>query len=171
MDIAGYCRIPQTLFRIYHFSRSGATTSFCADIHRTRLRRNAYGDWIRHSGVSGSPMKRNWSSYYKWIEKGKWSWVAVGIQMARLLIRLFSQPLWHLIIDDTLILRSSKKAPGSKIYREHSKKPTGLSLSGVNAGSAWQQSLKTGYRLLPSRSCPALCGPKETGASSRQPKR
>jgi hypothetical protein len=69
------------------------------------------------------PMKRNWSSYYKWIEKGKWSWVAVGLQMARLLIRLFPQPLWHLIIDDTLILRSSKKAPGSRIHREHSRKP------------------------------------------------
>jgi len=69
------------------------------------------------------PMKRNWSSYYKWIEKGKWSWVAVGVQMARLLIRMFPQPLWHLIIDDTLILRTSKKAPGSKIHREHSRKP------------------------------------------------
>jgi hypothetical protein len=69
------------------------------------------------------PMKRNWSSYYKWIEKGKWSWVAVGVQMARLLIRLFPQSLWHLIIDDTLILRSSKKAPGSKFHHEHSRKP------------------------------------------------
>jgi len=69
------------------------------------------------------PMKRNWSSYYKWIEKGKWSWVAVGVQMARLLIRLFPQHLWHLIIDDTLVLRVSKKAPGSKIHREHSRKP------------------------------------------------
>lgn len=69
------------------------------------------------------PMKRNWSSYYKWIEKGKWSWVAVGVQMARLLIRLFPQPLWHLIIDDTLVLRVSKKAPGSKIHHEHSRKP------------------------------------------------
>jgi hypothetical protein len=69
------------------------------------------------------PMKRSWSSYYKWIEKGKWSWVAVGVQMAKLLVRLFPQPLWHLIIDDTLVLRSSKKAPGSKIHREHSRKP------------------------------------------------
>ena len=69
------------------------------------------------------PRKRNWSSYYKWIEKGKWSWVAVGVQMARLLIRLFPQSLWHLIIDDTVILRSSKKAPGSRIHHEHSRKP------------------------------------------------
>ena len=69
------------------------------------------------------PMKRHWSSYYKWIEKGRWSWVAVGIQMARLLVRLFPRALSHLAIDDTLILRSTKKAPGSKIRREHSRKP------------------------------------------------
>jgi hypothetical protein len=42
---------------------------------------------------------------------------------SKLLIRLFPQPLWHLIIDDTLILRTSRKAPGSKIFRQHSRKP------------------------------------------------
>jgi hypothetical protein len=42
--------------------------------------------------------------------------------MARLLVWIFPQSLWHLIIDDTLIRRSSKKVPGSKIYREHSRK-------------------------------------------------
>ena len=44
--------------------------------------------------------------------------------MPRLLVPLFPQPLWHLIIDDTLILPSSKKAPGSRLHREHSKRPS-----------------------------------------------
>jgi len=69
------------------------------------------------------PMKRHWTSYYKWLRKGKWSWVALGIQVAKMLVRFFPQEIWHLVIDDTHVLRTSKKAPGSKIYREHSRKP------------------------------------------------
>lgn len=69
------------------------------------------------------PMKRHWTSYYKWLRKGKWSWVALGLQVAKMLVRFFPQVIWHLVIDDTHVLRTSKKAPGSKIYREHSKKP------------------------------------------------
>ena len=34
-------------------------------------------------------MHRHWTSYYKWLQKGKWSWVKLGIQMARLLIAFF----------------------------------------------------------------------------------
>jgi hypothetical protein len=69
------------------------------------------------------PMKRHWTTYYKWLQKGKWSWVALGLQVAKMLVRFFPQTIWHLVIDDTHVLRTSKKAPGSKIYREHSKKP------------------------------------------------
>jgi hypothetical protein len=123
MDIAGYRHIPQALFEFITFLvqvlplRSAPTfieLVIGAMLTETGFVTQAY---------LALPMKRNWSSYYKWIEKGKWSWVAVGVQMARLLIRMFPQPLWHLIIDDTLILRTSKKAPGSKIHREHSRKP------------------------------------------------
>ncbi len=123
MDIAGYCHIPQALFESITFLvqvlplRSAPT--FIELVVGAMLTETGFVT----QAYLALPMKRNWSSYYKWIEKGKWSWVAVGIQMARLLIRLFPQPLWHLIIDDTLILRSSKKAPGSKIHREHSRKP------------------------------------------------
>ncbi len=68
------------------------------------------------------PMKRHWTSYYKWLQKGKWSWVDLGIQVARMLVRFFPQAIWHLAIDDTHVRRTSKKAPKSKIYREHSRK-------------------------------------------------
>ena len=68
-------------------------------------------------------MKRHWTSYYKWLQNGKWSWVAVGIQIARLLVRFFPQAVWHLIVDDTVIFRASKKAPGSGIHHQHGNKP------------------------------------------------
>ena len=123
MDIAGYCCIPQALFESITFLVQALPLRSAPTFIELVI-----GAMLTETGFVTQaylvlPMKRNWSSYYKWIEKGKWSWVAVGIQMAKLLVRLFPQPLWHLIIDDTLILRTSKKAPGSKIYREHSRKP------------------------------------------------
>ena len=123
MDIAGYRHIPQALFESITFLVQvlplRSIPTFIELVIGAMLTETGFVT----QAYLALPMKRNWSSYYKWIEKGKWSWVAVGIQMARLLIRLFPQPLWHLIIDDTLILRTSRKAPGSKIFREHSKKP------------------------------------------------
>jgi hypothetical protein len=68
-------------------------------------------------------MHRHWTSYYKWLQKGKWSWVKLGIQMAKLLITFFpKQQKWFLVIDDTIIYRNSKKAPGSKINHQHGSK-------------------------------------------------
>jgi hypothetical protein len=64
-------------------------------------------------------MHRHWTTYYKWLQKGKWSWVKLGLQMARLLIAFFPNQQRFLIIDDTIIYRNSKKAPGSKINHEH----------------------------------------------------
>ena len=42
--------------------------------------------------------------------------------MARLLIAFFPNQQIFLIIDDTIIYRNSKKAPGSKINHEHGRK-------------------------------------------------
>jgi len=66
---------------------------------------------------------RSWSGYYKWLQQGKWSWVALGVQLARLVVTRFPQSAWYLIFDDTLIYRSSGKAPGSGIYHQHGRKP------------------------------------------------
>lgn len=67
-------------------------------------------------------MRRHWSSYYKWLQEGKWSWTALGLQTARLLISLFPGSRWLWVIDDTLLLRASKKAPGSGIHHDHAHK-------------------------------------------------
>ena len=55
---------------------------------------------------------RSWSAYFKWLQEGKWSWVALGIQLARMVAIFFPQLIWFLIIDDTFVCRSSLKAPG-----------------------------------------------------------
>jgi len=65
---------------------------------------------------------RHWNSYYKWLHFGKWSWVAIGRQTARLALRIFQRRRWFLMIDDTIVFRSSKKAPGSAIHHQHGTK-------------------------------------------------
>lgn len=65
---------------------------------------------------------RSWTSYYKWLQRGQWSWVALGVQLARLVVHFYPQPNWFLIFDDTFIYRSSKKAPGSGIFHQHGNK-------------------------------------------------
>lgn len=65
---------------------------------------------------------RHWNSYYKWLQFGKWSWVALGRQMVRLLFLVMPARRWFLTIDDTIVFRSSKKAPGSAIHHQHGAK-------------------------------------------------
>lgn len=65
---------------------------------------------------------RSWTAYYKWLQQDSWSWVALGVQLARLVVSFFSQPVWYLIFDDTFIYRSSKKAPGSGVYHQRGNK-------------------------------------------------
>ena len=65
---------------------------------------------------------RSRSAYYKWFQQGKWSWGALGVQLARLVVTLFPQPIWFLIFDVTFIYRALRKAPGSGIYHQHGNK-------------------------------------------------
>jgi hypothetical protein len=32
-------------------------------------------------------MKNHWTSYYKWLQQGRWSWLALARQFARLVLR------------------------------------------------------------------------------------
>jgi hypothetical protein len=34
---------------------------------------------------------RSWNGYCKWLRQGKWSWVALGVQLARLVVTRFPQ--------------------------------------------------------------------------------
>jgi len=122
MDYKGYRHIPRALFDAITFlaqalpKRSVPTfleLLFGAMLTQTGFVTDAYlaVDAVRH-----------WNSYYKWLHFGKWSWVALGCQTARLALRMFPQRRWFLMIDDTIVFRSSKKAPGSAIHHQHGNK-------------------------------------------------
>ena len=79
-------------------------------------------------------MRNHWTSYYKWLQKGKWSWLALARQFARLVLASIQHDVVHLAIDDTLTLRASKKAPGSQIHHQHGNKPN---LASYVRGQCW----------------------------------
>ena len=79
-------------------------------------------------------MRNHWSSYYKWLQKGKWSWLALARQFVRLVLASIQCDVVHLVIDDTLTLRASKKAPGSQIHHQHGNKPN---LASFVRGQCW----------------------------------
>ncbi len=79
-------------------------------------------------------MHNHWNSYYKWLQKGKWSWLALARQFVRLILASIKNDVVHLAIDDTLTLRSSKRAPGSQIHHQHGNKPN---LANFVRGQCW----------------------------------
>ncbi len=79
-------------------------------------------------------MKNQWSSYYKWLQEGKWSWLSLARQFTRLCLKVIDTDVIHLAIDDTLTLRSSKKAPGSQYHHQHGNKPN---LANFVWGQCW----------------------------------
>lgn len=79
-------------------------------------------------------MTNHWNSYYKWLEHGKWSWLRLAQQLTRLVCSRHSADTVNLIIDDTLILRASKHAPGCKVHHQHGNKPN---LAADVRGQCW----------------------------------
>ena len=68
-------------------------------------------------------LSRSWTTYYWLLERGRWSWLAVWRALLGVLEGLFAPPVWHVVIDDTVVERISAGAPGSLIHRNHSAKP------------------------------------------------
>src|SRR3954452_22432704 len=68
-------------------------------------------------------LSRAWTTYYWLLERGRWSWLAVWRALLGALTGLFAPPVWHVVIDDTVVERISAGAPGSLIHHDHSAKP------------------------------------------------
>ena len=122
MGNKGYGSIPGTLLECITFLARAlpvrSVPTFLELLIGAMLTQNGF---VTEAWLAINPL-RTWSAYYKWLQKGKWSWVALGIQLARMVVTFFPQLVWFLIIDDTFIYRSSRKAPGSGIYHQHSNK-------------------------------------------------
>lgn len=78
--------------------------------------------------------KKHWTSYYKCLQQGKWSWLALARAFVRRVIREAGGDIIYLAIDDTLVLRASKKAPASQIHHQHGNKPN---LARYVRGQCW----------------------------------
>lgn len=97
------------------------------------------GGMLSSSGFVGDAfqmltMRRKWTGYQKWLETGKWSWLSIGRQFTRLALSVIQPEIVHLVIDDTVTLRASKKAPGVKRLHQHGNKPN---LASYVNGQSW----------------------------------
>ena len=65
---------------------------------------------------------RTWTAYYKVIQKGVFSWLALSKQWMLLLCKVLAPQEIVLAIDDTVVMRSSKKAPSAALHHDHAKR-------------------------------------------------
>ena len=122
MDYKGYRHIPRALFDAITFLAQAlpkrSIPTFLELLFGAMLTQTGF---VTDAYLAVNSM-RHWNSYYKWLHFGKWSWVALGRQTARLALLMFPRRRWFLMIDDTIVFRSSKKAPGSAIHHQHGNK-------------------------------------------------
>ena len=107
---------------MYHIPCQGSTGSFRSNLYRTADRDHAHPNRICHRSLAGDQPPAELERLLQWLQEGKWSWVALGEQMARMMVTFFPQLVWFLIIDDTLVCRDSREAPESGVYHEHGNK-------------------------------------------------
>src|SRR5919107_534717 len=67
-------------------------------------------DAILTSGAS-----RGWTTYFWFLERGRWSWLQVWDALLGLLPSLFAPAVWHVVLDNSLVERVSTRAPGSMV--------------------------------------------------------
>jgi hypothetical protein len=73
--------------------------------------------------ILAAGLSRSWTSYYWFLQRGRWAWLAVWRALLEALTTLFEPAVWHVVIDDTVVERVSAKAPGSLIHHDHSAEP------------------------------------------------
>jgi hypothetical protein len=73
--------------------------------------------------ILASGLSRAWTTYYWFLEYGRWSWLHVWQALPGALTTVFAPAVWHVIVDDTLTKRISTRAPGSLIHHSDHAKP------------------------------------------------
>lgn len=64
---------------------------------------------------------QHWTSYYKWLQQGRWSWLRVGQYLAVLLRCGFPRRSWYLVVDDSINCRTSPQAPSRGQHHPYSR--------------------------------------------------
>src|SRR3982750_4113400 len=73
--------------------------------------------------ILAAGLSRSWTSYYWFLQRGRRAWLAVWRALLTALATLFEPPVWHVVIDDTVVERISSRAPGSLVHHNHAAKP------------------------------------------------
>jgi DDE superfamily endonuclease len=73
--------------------------------------------------ILASGLSRGWSTYYWFLEQGRWSWLRVWAALLEVLTMLFSPAVWYIVIDDSVVERITTAAPGSLMQHNHNAKP------------------------------------------------
>jgi hypothetical protein len=123
MDTKGYGRIPPVLCRWISFLAHAlpwrSVPTFVELLIGAMLSRRGFVTeaWLTVHA------QRHWTSYYKWLQQGRWSWVRLGQAQGRLLCSQFACRVWYWVIDDSVTCRALSKAPASGYHYNHSRKP------------------------------------------------
>src|ERR1700756_3038831 len=68
-------------------------------------------------------LSRGWSTYYWFLEQGRWSWLRIWAALLDVLTMLFRPAVWYVVLDDSVVERVSTAAPGSLMHHNHNAKP------------------------------------------------
>src|SRR4051812_43302979 len=67
--------------------------------------------------ILSSGLSRSWTTYFWFLERGRWSWLRVWqALLGGVLTTLFMPAVWHVVVDDTVVERLSARAPGSMMH-------------------------------------------------------
>jgi hypothetical protein len=66
---------------------------------------------------------RAWITYFWFVERARWSWLALWAALLSLLKQRFAPAVWHVILDDTVVERVSGRAPECRRHFNHTAKP------------------------------------------------
>lgn len=122
MHTKGYSNIPGELFYYITFLTRALPLRSAKTFIELLM-----GSLLTQSGFVTSAiwivdMARQWPGYYKWLETAQWSYLKLMRQWTALFLKLFGDNPVYLAIDDSIVLRHSKKAPMSQIHHQHGNK-------------------------------------------------
>src|SRR3954465_12833748 len=73
--------------------------------------------------ILAAGLSRSWTTSSWFLQRGRWTWLAVWRALLGVLEELFAPPVWHVVIDDTVVERISARAPGSLLHHNHAPEP------------------------------------------------
>ena len=143
MNVKGYHRIPNDTMLLDHIFNQSATPAFGWYFFRVIDWLYVNANRLCHRCVFDAGYAQPLDELLQMVTAGKWSWLALARQFARLCLTVITNDVVHLAIDDTLTLRTSTKAPGSQVHHQHGSKPN---LASYVRGQCWVSLAMIGRR-------------------------